>query len=172
MAALPAQLYWAVPSVRFILAGFDLQSTHAAYRGPICALSSTPPWLSVCRSHLLVDSDPERPVTEVEALLETASGVQLCLLTGGWSCQIRMEWRNLRDVRPAAVLPVLLTWVTTPVHLPSTRFTLAVSRYSLQGGSFGNRERCAALPLAWHPVLQDGFGKTHVISGLCWHFLA
>ena len=168
VAALPAQLYWAVPSVRSILAGFDLQPIHAACRGPICAIHSTQPWLSVCRSHLLVDSDLEKPVTEVEALLETASGVQLCFLTGGWSCRKRIEWRNLRDVRPAAVLPVLLTWVTTPVHLPSTRLHLQSPGTVCKAALLGTESGAPPCPLigiqCFRAVWQDSCDIRSVLA--------
>ena len=168
VAALPAQQYWAVPSVRFISAGFALQSTNAAYRGPICAINSTQPWLSVCRSHLLVDSDLERPVTEVEALLETASGVQLCFLIGGWSCRIRMEWRDLWDVRPAAVLPVLWTWVTTPVHLPSTRLHLQSPGTVCKAALLGTESGAPPCPLlgilCFRTVWQDSCNIRSVLA--------
>ena len=168
VAALPAQQYWAVPSVRFIPAGFDLQSINAAYRGPICAINSTQPWLSVCRSHLLVDSDLKRPVTEVEALLETASGVQLCFLTGGWICRLRMEWRDLWDVRPVAVLPVLWTRVTTPVHLPSTRLHLQSPGTVCKAALLGTESGAPPCPmlgiLCFRTVWQDSCNFRSVLA--------
>ena len=58
----------------------------------------------------------------MNALLGTESGVPLRSLSGNWRCSI--EWRDLRDVRSAAALPVLSNWAETLAHLPSTRLYL------------------------------------------------
>ena len=61
----------------------------------------------------------------MNALLGTESGVPLRSLSGNWRCSI--EWRDLRDVRSAAALPVLSNWAETLAHLPSTRLYLQSS---------------------------------------------
>ena len=99
-----------------VIAMLLVSMPSAACKGIVCDSCSFQPWLSVCRSHPLVDHNPEHPVPEVNALLGSESGGPLRSLLGNWCCSI--AWQDLCDVRSVEALLVPI-WAETLVHFPS-----------------------------------------------------